>query len=429
MMIDKILNVLKTYKNIDYKITEVKKTRLENYFVKKEREMDRFVDTKHIYLGIYKVFEEDGEKYRGSASAEIHPTMSDSEISKCIDDAIFGAGFVKNKFYPLVSEKQEPFGEIKSELENVDFKTILNRLEKAFYSNDNKTNGFLNYSEFFISKLDYRIINSKGVDVSFTKYRIFIETSATWNENNKEVEFCEAFTFSGCDEKFISESVERLLDSAKLKTTASNMPKISDADILLKGECLKNFFSYFYANSSAANVYTGQSTFKIGESLQSGGDKISMSLNPFLKGSTASSLYDDDGFALKNQEIIKDGVLQKYWGDVRFSHYLNVEPMGNISNFEISGGTYSVDELRQGKYLELISFSDFHMDSVTGDFGSEIRLGFYCDGQSKIAVTGGSISGNIKNVLDALKMSKETAQFNNFVGPEMISVRNVSIAF
>jgi len=84
--------------------------------------------------------------------------------------------------------------------------------------------------------------------------------------------------------------------------------------------------------------------------------------------------------------------------------------------------------LRKEPYLELVSFSDFQVDSITGDFGSEIRLGYYFDGKTTVPVTGGSISGNMAKVQGGLKMSSQTRQYNSYHGPATVCMRGVSIS-
>ena len=153
-----------------------------------------------------------------------------------------------------------------------------------------------------------------------------------------------------------------------------------------------------------------------------------MTLDPKLENSTSSLPYDADGFHLSRTQVIEDGLLLKYWGDLRHSYYLGVEPTGNIGNFLIEGGRESIEDMKSEPYLELVSFSDFQMDELTGDFGGEIRLGWYFDGKDTIPVTGGSISGNIKDVEKEIYLSEEMQKINNFVGPKTIQLTNVSIA-
>ena len=70
----------------------------------------------------------------------------------------------------------------------------------------------------------------------------------------------------------------------------------------------------------------------------------------------------------------------------------------------------------------------FQMDPLTGDFGGEIRLGWYFDGEVTKPITGGSISGNIKEVESEMYLSSETQRSNNFSGPKTIELHNISLA-
>jgi len=75
-----------------------------------------------------------------------------------------------------------------------------------------------------------------------------------------------------------------------------------------------------------------------------------------------------------------------------------------------------------------VSFSDFQVNPVTGDFISEIRLGFYFDGKKTAPVTGGSITGSITKVQDTMRMSTEQKQYNSYLGPATISITNATIS-
>jgi len=77
----------------------------------------------------------------------------------------------------------------------------------------------------------------------------------------------------------------------------------------------------------------------------------------------------------------------------------------------------------------LLSFSDFITEPLTGDFGGEFRLA-YCsdpDGQ-RYPVTGGSVSGNIKDVQAHMYLSRETQSTKGFQGPLAIRLPEISVA-
>ncbi len=134
------------------------------------------------------------------------------------------------------------------------------------------------------------------------------------------------------------------------------------------------------------------------------------------------------GTFLKEIVIIEKGVAKNLIANKRYADYLNLPCTGNIENTVVSAGTYSNEELRTGPYLELLRFSDFQLDTMTGNFGGEFRLGIYFDGKTKTPVTLGSIAANIKDVQDKMYLSKEVVKDNNYIGPKLIKFDTVRIA-
>ena len=155
---------------------------------------------------------------------------------------------------------------------------------------------------------------------------------------------------------------------------------------------------------------------------------FTLHLRPIISGSADSRSIDGDGVYLKDYTLFKDGVLQCYHGQNRFSQYLNVPVTGHIQNVEVEGGSQPVAALKKDPHLELIAFSDFQMNEITGDFGGEIRLAQYFDGKETFAMTGGSISGNFKSVASSMQFSKETHQQDNMICPVALKLSGVSIA-
>ena len=87
-----------------------------------------------------------------------------------------------------------------------------------------------------------------------------------------------------------------------------------------------------------------------------------------------------------------------------------------------------VEEMKKDPYLEIIQFSSFVMNPMTGDFGGEIRLAYYYDGKTVTPVTGGSITCNMQDSLSSMYFSRKTRQINNCVVPQTIQVFNVNVA-
>ena len=443
-MLELLLSTLKDFDGAEYLIKESKTRRIENYNIKKQSEMFREVEVTELLLTLYVTFSEeggDGEavKYRGSYNTVIHPGTSADGLRKIIEQGLFAASFVKNAWYPLVSPLSgdapastdapattdahadrtgagpasgasgpapgDAAGDIK----------LLEALQAAFYANDTHAAGHLSYSEFFLTRSNVRIINSSGVDVTYSVSGVYAETAVHWRTGKDgEIEIDESFRFSlpadvnvACD--MLKERIAQLFTVAEKKSAAQPTPQVGDINILLSGACLGGFFSYYHSCANAQMVYQHLSTFKDGEQIQtggdSGGDRLTLTLDPLMEGSDSSCPYDSDGMRVRAETIIEDGKLLKYWGNTRFAGYLGIEPTGAISNFHVTGGTYKTEDLRKEPYLELISFSDFQVNPVTGDIGSEIRLGFYFDGNKTIPVTGGSITANMAGIQNTMRMS------------------------
>ena len=430
-MIEKLIELLKANKTISaWKLNEINTEAVELFFIKKVLDMNRGKKVSHLTLTVYVDFEENGKLYRGSSSAKIHPTLTDEEIVKTIERLAFAAGLIKNAYYPLAVPSDAKPAVTSSNLGEKPLEQWIPDFTKAIYKNDIYVNGGINSAELFLNKTSTRIVNSEGIDLSYSGYSGTLEFITTWKETGDEIELYRNIDFSSYNAELISSEVADMIKQCKDKAVAKATPVTADIPVLLTGSPVKEFFSYYYAQANANAVYNQLSTIKAGDNVQGEviGDKVSIVLDPEMEGSIYSSPYDGDGFPLVKLDLYKDGTLKQNWGSVRYSHYLGIPATGEIGNFSVSGGEKSETELRQGAYLELLAFSDFQMDTITGDFAGEIRLGYYCDGTERTPVTGGSLSGNIKKVQQNIYLSKELQQDNNFIGPKTILINGASIA-
>ena len=125
--------------------------------------------------------------------------------------------------------------------------------------------------------------------------------------------------------------------------------------------------------------------------------------------------------------IIEDGVAVNQYGSRQFSQYLGLADSFIPGNFAVSGGTRRAEEIRTGRYLEIVEFSDFQVSPLSGDIFGEIRLGYLHDGDRVTVVEGGSVSGTMLDFAKDLRMSLEQKQYNNMLIPEVTRLVAVSI--
>jgi PmbA protein len=431
-MIDKIKKALIQNQNITgYKIIENKIESKELFFIKKNIDMDRAKSVHHYDLTVYKDFEENGERYKGASTTSIYPTMDEEELQKSINDAAFVAQFVKNLYYPLVKAGSDYEALVTSNFSREDLSYWINEITRAVYKYDNCEKGGINSCEIFLNKRYTHIINSEGIDVEEIRYEGMVEFITTWKEEGEEVELYQCINLSDLNSEALSQEIEKTIALCKDRAIAKSTPVLNKTALLLTREAVKSFCSFYCAKSSAEEIYEGSSTWKVGDKVQGEevmGDLVTIRLDPFMINSTDSSSFDSDGFPLKPVTVLEKGVLKSYAADTRHAFYLGVQPTGNINNIVVGCGTKTLEELRKEPYLETAAFSDFTVDTLTGDFFGEIRLAWFFDGEKITPVTGGSISGNINELQKEMYFSKELKKDNNFEGPEAVKVLNVNVA-
>ncbi len=426
-----IIGILNNAPGVDEWLVGERQTQsAELFFIKKKLDMNRAKKVHHINVTVYKNFEEDGVKYKGSASTRLSPTMTYEEIKAKIEQAALAASLVKNPYYELAAPSSDKLGQVSSKFSEGDLASYMPKLANALYKKNIMKTSKVNSCEFFLEKTDARVANSSGVDESFALYSGHIELIVDCRQSGEEVEIIEFFDFSDmCLEK-IEQTAQEALENAMLRAEAVPTPKLKDIPVILAKDNVNEFLSYYVQKANAQLVYQKYSDAKAGDDLQgcTTGDCINLSLEPEIENSAMNRYIDHDGVKLKSTELYKDGKLLKIHGDNRHSQYLGIEPTGVIGNAKFEGGSKTLDELRQGEYLELRYFSDFQMDEWTGDFGGEIRLAIYHDGDKQTPVTGGSIVGNIKDVQATMQLSSEVQTSANYICPKAIKLFGVTIA-
>lgn len=430
-MLDKIKRQLETISGIDeWKILEHKTESKELFYVRKDCDMNRRKEVTHYEVEVFHNFEEQGEKLKGSSLVKLSPTMEESEIKEILEEAIYAATFVKNKWYPIADAYQGEIQKVASKFSEADVMDKMAEFTDSIYA-ETGTKARINSAEVFIDKNKKRIVNSKGLDVSFDTYKGEIETVTDHKEGEEAVELFSIINFSDACYHKIQEDVKLQLLMTEERAKAEKSPSIKSIHGILANDAVKELFDFYLTHANAQAVYEKISSAKLGESFQGEdvkGDKISITLLPILENSSKSAPFDEDGVKLEELKLYEEGVLCSYFGKLQYTSYLGVAPTGNLKNFQVREGSKTAEEMKKEPYVELLSFSAFQMNPFTGDFGGEFRLAKYFDGTTTKYITGGSISANIFDMQKEMYFSKETMQDNNYKGPKLILFKNIEVA-
>jgi PmbA protein len=430
-MLEIIKSVISGLEVDHYKIIEDTIESKELFFIKKDLDMNRGKAVVNYAVTIYRVFEEDDQKYMGSSTVSISPTMEKSDVEKILEKAAYAATFVKNPYYPMAKPSEKEAMAIESQFSKEDIMQLMMGFKDSIYKNDMEELGGVNSAEIFLNRGKRRIVTSEGIDVEFNHYDGEIELITDWEENGESVELYNMMYFSDYCPELIEAEAKSQIKQSKERALAVKSPDLKNINVILKDEAVKEVMEFYYNHANARAVYEKVSTAELDKVFQGEdvkGDLINITLDPFMKNSPASAPYDGDGVYLEPVNLFEEGVLKRYHGSMQHSSYLNIEPTGKISNMRVEGGTKNYQSFKEEPYVEVLTFSDFQMDTMTGDLGGEIRLAMYFDGEKTTPITGASLSANLFKIQKEMYLSKETTQKGNYMGPKALMFPNLHIA-
>jgi len=192
---------------------------------------------------------------------------------------------------------------------------------------------------------------------------------------------------------------------------------------------LAELFGTIASDLNYGSVYAHANLFKKGDAIQSSptGDRISITMAGAVEGNIRSAAFDVDGLSLDRAQLVKDGVAVGYYGSNRFGQYLSETPTGNLGCLLVDAGKEHSDSWMTQSHLEILSMSGLQVDMNNDYIGGEIRLAWYFDGTTRIPVTGISVSGSLKAVLNSIKLSENTGIHNGYMGPAKALIPEMNI--
>ncbi len=419
-----ILELLKANKGVDdYRVSTTKRTSYELFFVHRKLETVRVTDTTDVNVTVY--VSHDGKL--GSSSFAVHDSMTDAEASGKIEAAVSRAKLVFNEPW-FLPENDKLSGELPSNFTEFEAKDLASKVADAVFAADDMEGGSINALEIFLYEDKITVVNSRGVEKTETKRHAMVEAIPTWNEDGTSVELYESYLFTEFDPKAVTEEIAGKMREVRDRQHAEKPQTPMKTAVVLRPKEISHIAMMLSRDLSYSSAYTHSSLHKVGDDLQKGGsgDKLTVTMRGQIAGSTSSALFDEDGTALTDREIISGGVVKAGWGDARCAQYMKEEPTGSLRCVEVAPGTLkSVEEL--GSYLECVSLSGLQMDLYNDYIGGEIRLAYYHDGAAVKPVTGISMSAKLSDVLAALRLSEEVTVSDNYRGPARAVLMDVSI--
>ncbi|MGX8728598.1 MAG: metallopeptidase TldD-related protein, partial [Lachnospiraceae bacterium] len=425
-------------------VTDVETEGWEFYFIGHKLDQSRAKNTRHIEVSVYKK-SEDGNCL-GKAGGEIAPTATEKEAEEMIKKLLFQASLVKNPYYELVKPTakepesevpapagimeilpgqmgKEPESEVPTPAQIVaDFIQVMRHLPETDTED-------INSYEIFASRKKKHFMNSEGVELSSAYPSSMIEVVVNARKDGEEIELYRNYTSGSCGAKELAENLSKTLATGRDKLIAQPTPVNGEFSVVFSTDAALAVYDYFIRRLSAGMIYQKMSDWTVGKDAmpEAKGDRFSVKSAKTLPNSSANEAFDGEGSLVREETFLMDGIVRANYGSRQFSYYLGQMDSFVPGNFVVYGGTKNAEELRQGTYLEAVEFSDFQVDTLTGDIAGEIRLGYLWENGACRIVSGGSVTGNMRGAMKEMWASSEQRQYDSCLIPAVTRIERLTV--
>ena len=424
-IVDTVIELLQADLRVsDYKVNVHRKDSYELFFVKSKLETVRRTNVRDIEVTIYA----DHDGFRGESQFLIYPYTTEEDLRSLIDETIAKALLINNKHYTLPANETGSY-DIDSNFCDFDVPDLAAEIAKAVFDADTVEHASLNSVEIFINEHLDMICNSRGIEKTQRRYDAMVETIPTYNGEKQSVELYHQYNFSSFDRETIVREVRDMLLAAKARYEAITPDFSMNCPVILNKQEVSQLFHNIAGDLNFASVYSRSNLFKKGDAIQTAptGDVIGITMAGAVEGNIRSRKFDADGLALRDTRIVENGKALNYYGANRSAQYLGEAPTGALQCMCVDAGSVPAEEFHKGPYLEIVSMSGLQVDFYSDYIGGEVRLAYYHDGEKVTPVTGVSITGQVRDVLNGLRLSTEIAVENGYTGPNKAILSGMKI--
>lgn len=423
-MIEMLISLLKASGADAWEITDTLTDGREYYFIRHELDQFRVKKVEHVRVQVFRK-SEDGRSI-GSAGAEIPPTADENAVNIMIGRLLHEAALLKNPAYSLHAPTDA--APVKEE-ETPDIDRISSDFIRVMRSLNENDGAYVNSYEIFVSLVRRRVINSRGVDTVSVYPDSMLEAVVNAREKGHEIELYRMLLSGVCGRDEISHTLNGALASGRDRLRAVPTPALGKIALVLPAESGAPVWEYYIDRMNASMKYQGFSDWETGQAVipEGPGRNVTIRGLRHLDNSPSNAPYDSEGAPVDDITVIDRGRAAAWWGKRQFCSYLGLERSFTPGNFGVYGGEETPESILSLPCLEVIDFSDFQADPVTGSIAGEIRLGYLRDANGITPVTGGSVSGNMKDLAKGLSFTAGKRRVDSLLLPAYTRLEGVSI--
>jgi predicted Zn-dependent protease len=290
------------------------------------------------------------------------------------------------------------------------------------------------FGRFRIHSYHSFLRNSNALNLDSKKTFFFVEFALKAQENGKLSEFWDVGYYKEEEHLKFNERVNNWARRAKDTLKAEEPKPANNAIVIFSPSVLRAAINPVIGfHALAVAHFEKVSRYNIGDKVAS--DNITLIDDGLLNGGLSSNSWDSEGSPQQETEVLKNGVFRNRLYDQKYAILDDVLSTGNakraesgtvvngISNLKILPGDISLEEMisnvKEGYYIE--QFSWLNPDETSGNFGAEIRNGYYIkNGEFQNPIKLGNVSGNVlEMVKNCLYISKERVFSEHVLFPYM----------
>ncbi|MEO7913212.1 MAG: metallopeptidase TldD-related protein [Roseiflexaceae bacterium] len=353
------------------------------------------------------------------------------DIDAAIDAAALMAGLVQNQRYTLPTPSRLPELPLADPQLQADPEGTLDGLLAQLRA-ATQPHVLLTAAELYAEEQTTHLRNSRGIDATQTSTTIDMEWVLLCRDGERAAEsFVELRRRRVNDIDIGAEMAASAGQAADLLRAVA--PPDYRGAVVLRGATLATFLNggVIQTLASAATKFGKLSRWEIDEPVFHGpatGDPLTMFANRRLPFGVHAGRFDDEGLPAQRVELIRAGRLCAFTANQRYADYLGIAATGDFGDIEVPAGPTPEAALLVEPYVEVVAFSWFTPNQITGDFSSEIRLGYLVDGDRRTPFKGGALVGNLIEALANARWSAETGFYGDYQGPQTVRFGSLAIA-
>lgn len=369
----------------------------------------------------------------GTVGAGDVTLLPGDDIAAGLDAAILRAGLVHNPPYTLPGPAELPDVPLADPALRADPAGELSRAYERLQATVSRQPAVrMTAAELYATEETTRLRNSCGLDVMQTATGLEAEWVLIARRGKQEVETFIALSRRRMADLDIEGEAERRGQYAVDLLSAGAPPDHTGA-VVLAGEALADFLSagVIQTLGSAQARFSKASTWEVGQPVfkaAAEGDPLNLWATRLLPYGVNASRFDDDGVPGQRVPLIVDNRLRQWSATQRYADYLGVPATGAFGDIEIAAGSTSAADLLAAPHVEITAFSWFNPDEITGDFASEIRLGYVVDSERRVPFKGGMLVGNVLDALAHVRWSAEVGFYGGYSGPAVARFGKLVVA-